>query len=164
MSEGNKEVLSLELLTAVSAQDTRLAEQLLRDGADINYEYQPTGYAKNTCLFEAIDSADLTTVKWVLEHGADPELYNENATTPLARAISAGLIEVVKYLLNHGANINGNSGMCGETPIMNALIENQIEILKYLIIRGADPYIKDYDGKDWFFHARSYGFRLDVDL
>jgi ankyrin repeat protein len=60
----------------------------------------------NAPLFHAINSARPALVKWLLQHGADPNTpikTKEGAMTPVSAAICSAQPEVALLLLQHGA-------------------------------------------------------------
>ncbi|HEX8028626.1 MAG TPA: ankyrin repeat domain-containing protein [Vicinamibacterales bacterium] len=88
---------------------------LLDRGADIS---RSAGPASVSPMFLAAGDTDPTILKLLLEHGADPAVEDENGTTPLARAVSAGTfhgpdrpmfggcrVETVRALVAHDARL-----------------------------------------------------------
>jgi ankyrin repeat protein len=58
-------------------------------------------------------------VRRLLEHGADPNICNNDHTTPLHEASSRGLLEVARLLLSYGAKVDEKDRE-GKTPFQVA--------------------------------------------
>jgi cytohesin len=81
--------------------DFAFAGLLLARGADLN----PQVWRDETLLHVAIHEGRLSTAKWLLERGADPNTVREkDAWTPLHQAASRGVSSIVTELLRHGAD------------------------------------------------------------
>ncbi|CAB4029249.1 Ankyrin repeat-containing domain, partial [Paramuricea clavata] len=85
----------------------------------------------------AVLSGSLEIVKYLVEHGADVNLYASRSDSPLHTAASSGSLEIVKYLVEHGANVNLNSSIVG-TALHSAASSASLEIVKYLVEHGAN--------------------------
>jgi ankyrin repeat protein len=59
-----------------------------------------------TPLFNAVNSGNLATVKYLIEQGTDINAKDYKNETPLFHAVKNGNLKVIKYLLEHGADIN----------------------------------------------------------
>lgn len=91
-------------------------------------------------------------VKLLLDHGADPNVPNNEGCTSLIFASEHGNIEAVKLLLEYGANPNPNN--CRWLPLISSIrqldITSNIEIIKLLLAYGADPKYKTSYGTTAF--------------
>jgi ankyrin repeat protein len=86
-------------------------------------------------------------IKYLLEHGANPELRNERGLSVLHLAVSHDHLsggyrqrEVTKLLLTHGADPNSMDGN-GLTCLNSAM--HDVELVRLLIEYGADIYRGD---------------------
>lgn len=122
------------LMTAVSYGDATSAEAWLREGADVN-----NTDADLPPLAAAAQSRHPNVVKVLLDHGADPNMFDPGRSyrTPLMAAVSQGDLEATQALLDHGANLNA-AGQQGYTPIMDASRFGTPEVVRALLARGAD--------------------------
>jgi ankyrin repeat protein len=77
-------------------------ERLLGKGVDLNAR---AGYGQ-TALFEAVFSQQVETVRFLLEHGADPRLVSDDGAGPLFYACVSGNLEIVELLIQYGADVN----------------------------------------------------------
>lgn len=165
---GNSKSASLEsvqLFEAVCAGDVALAQQLIEANANVDY-YQPASanYSGESCLVAAIDTDNIEMVELLLNHGADPNLQDENSNTPLALAIAAGNVKAVETLINYGVDINFQSGTNKNTPLIEAIREDQDTIFHLLLSRGANPRVKNYNGENTFAFAKRNWWQLPPEL
>jgi ankyrin repeat protein len=91
--------LGSNLLTSVALGDWEAATRLLRE--------DPQEVERNGLLHLMAKRNDLGAVKWLLDHGVDPNVrwnHWDAAVTPLHLAVLAGHAEAVKMLLVAGAD------------------------------------------------------------
>jgi ankyrin repeat protein len=90
-------------------------------------------------LFNAVKTGDLTTVKQLIESGADVNTSNAFNENLLFIAAHYGEIKIVHYLLSKNANLQQTN-----TGNMNALhtscIRGHLEVVKILCEAGLDPH------------------------
>ncbi len=93
-------------------------------------------------LYQAARMGDITTVKELIDKGADVNgkggggiLNDDNA---LSIACLAGHTDVVKLLLAKGANVNTAHGNMGWTPLSSAAWKGHTDIVNLLLDKGAD--------------------------
>lgn len=96
-----------ELRDALMNRDFVRAEHLLRSGANIN-TYTDCGESLlDDLVGEIWDQADrAVVVRFMLEHGADPQLLTSDGTGPLFAAVIAQDTDVVRLRLEYGADPN----------------------------------------------------------
>jgi hypothetical protein len=93
-------VLQRTLVSAVSSGKHSIVEQLLTRGISPN-----TGPEK-LALSEAVIHKDITSLKLLLEFGADPDLKAADGSSPLRYACQHGREEEARLLLEYGADPN----------------------------------------------------------
>ena len=153
-----------------------LIELLLQRGADPNVrmkEVPPirrdflriTGslawvdFTGQTPFLRAALSADTTTMRLLVEHGADPNLPTLAGTTPLMAAAGVNWVvaqtytesiparlDAVKLCLGLGADVNATNSM-GLTALLGAVNRGSNDIIELLVARGARLDIKDKEGR-----------------
>jgi len=104
-------------------------------------------------------SGDVTVIKLLIAHGADPKIPTEGGTTALMAAAGinwvvdqtydegqAQLLEAVKLCLELGMSVNDVNSM-GLTAIHGAANRGSDEIIKFLFEKGAKLDAKDKEGR-----------------
>lgn len=114
---------------------TECLDLLLKYGADLNFSGQPYG---NTALDFNVRWTEGRGVRWLLEHGADPNVRsNYNRDTALHAATERNRdAEMVRLLLDHGADPNATDRF-GATPLAAAVAQRNEPVVKLLNARGA---------------------------
>ncbi len=87
------------LTGAVSQRHARVADLLLRHGAEVDHVYEGT----LTPLLVASSQGDLNLVRLLLERGADPNLGGMDGKSALDLAKEKGSREIAEVLRQHGA-------------------------------------------------------------
>jgi ankyrin repeat protein len=141
----------------------RIVKFLLNKGANPNPNTKPVG--ESSPLLEALAAGDETSVKLLIQHGADAKATAdqgltlavttkcENSLELLASKITDkeaytmgllntavfGDLKAVRLMLDHGADVNAFDPF-GKTPLMYASISDvfPVDVVKLLIDRGAD--------------------------
>jgi ankyrin repeat protein len=120
---------------AAQWDDLKMAEMLLRDGANV----RATNRAGATAMTLACINGSAAMIKLLLDSGADPNgAVLLNGETPLMMAARTGNPGAVKVLLDTGALVNAKETLRGTTPLMWAVSQNNFEAARVLIARGAD--------------------------
>lgn len=97
-------------------------------------------YVGDTPLLNAIAFDNLELVRFLLKHGADPNVTVNDGYTCLLTAIesdAAESIPIVAELIQAGANIH-TTGTNGWTPLHMAAVRGYVEKARLLIQAGAD--------------------------
>lgn len=108
-----------------------------------------------TPFFRAALSGDVTTMKMLLDKGADPKIATQEGTTALMAAAGinwaggqtytespASLLEAVKLCYEKGIDVNAANSM-GLTAVFGAANRGSNDILEFLYEHGAKLDIKD---------------------
>jgi ankyrin repeat protein len=104
-------------------------------------------------------SGDVTAMRLLLQHGADPKIATFSGTTPLMAAAGVNwvynqtytegepaLLEAVKLCVELGMDVNATNSM-GLTPAMGAANRGSNTIIDYLVSKGARLDLKDATGR-----------------
>ena len=135
---------STELLYLTLARgNMKGAELLLELGMDIN-AYLPPSSSETTVLqtFCMEDEVNLAAIRFLLEHGANPDAGL--SFPPLMSAQARGHDDLVQLLLQHGANpdtMNPQINPGRNTPLHSVCAQRKVDILarvKALLESGAD--------------------------
>ncbi|KAF4345847.1 ankyrin 1 [Fusarium beomiforme] len=109
--------------------------------SQINIDY--VSDSKFTALYLSVIGGNHTTVKLLLEKGADPnmgipDIYTgDDQWTPLVAATDDGFKKCIRLLLDNGANPN-LSGPSGP-PLHWAVMRGRVDIVDMLLEAGANP-------------------------
>ena len=154
-----------------SADPLPLIRKLLEAGAEVDTYVDRTPVSRRnfggsprirfaTALMRAAYSGDVTLVRLLLDHGADPLVRNSDNETPLLAAAGYGWIDgysqgrsneerlaTIRLLVELGADVNWacNDGI---TPLMVAANFGVVEIVQYLVDQGADLAAHDLGKKN----------------
>ncbi len=114
-----------------------------------------------TPFLRAAQSGDLTLMRRLLEHGADPDIPTLHGITPLMVAAGVGWVhgvthewspsetlEAVAFLLELGADVNARDSLDGRTALMGAAHKGAPEVVQLLVDHGADLTIRDIGSRD----------------
>ena len=148
-----------------------LMKALIDKGANVNARitkklwFRPTshdqmwiGTAGSTPFWRAAQANDITAMKLLIAHGADPKIATYEGVTPLMVAAGLGWagnfstnapgttpLEAVKYCVELGLDINAPQDIVGGyTALMGAAYIGNNELVEYLVKSGAklDPHNK----------------------
>lgn len=128
-------------LIFLAARQARLdlIELLIAHGAELQ--------AVDTGIFIAL--ADLTVMRYLLEHGVSATQLGKSRFPPLvyvARADKAESPAKVQLLLEYGADVNA-VGLHGRTALHHAAKAGHHRVYTLLLEHGADPLLRDEEGK-----------------
>ena len=116
-------------------------------------------YTGQTPFLTASLAADLTVMRLLLKHGADPNIGTFEGTTPLMAAAGvnwvydqtfdegpAARLEAVKLCHQLGNDVNAVNSM-GLTALMGAANRGSDDIITFLVEKGAKLDVKDKEGR-----------------
>jgi ankyrin repeat protein len=116
-------------------------------------------FTGQTPFLRAALAGDLTVMRLLLKHGADPKISTFAGTTPLMAAAGVNwvvdqtydegkdaLLEAVKLCYELGLSVNDVNSM-GVTALMGAANRGSDEIIQYLVDKGAKLDPRDKEGR-----------------
>ena len=144
--------INLELIDAANHANTKKVRTLLAKGANPNTELLSIDKQKKAFpLIIAIKNSSKEITQALLENGANPNISDFDAHTPLIYAAEQGNLEIVKLLLAKGADINGIAKGTPfdpsyyATPLLYATEKGHKEVVEFLLNNGADKGFMAYD-------------------
>jgi ankyrin repeat protein len=115
-----------------------------------------------TPFLRAAQSGDVTLMKLLLDHGADPKVATAHGVTALAAASGIGWVEgitfewsaaqsleAVKMCLDLGIDVNAADDE-GRTALHGAAHKGRVEVIKLLVDHGANLEAHDKGSRDTF--------------
>lgn len=127
----------MDVIAVLSLRDWQAAERLLRDNAGL---IKPPGAAVGALHLMAKRN-DVPAVKWLLEHGAEPNARwaHWNAeVTPLHLAAMQGHVEIVRLLLHAGADPGIRDSAHDSDPLGWAEFFQRPDVVQILKRHGAN--------------------------
>src|SRR5205085_5974304 len=116
-------------------------------------------FTGQTPFLRAAYSGDLSVMRLLLKHGADPKIATFAGTTPLMVAAGVNwvvdqtydegqknLLDAVKLCYELGMSVNDVNSM-GITAVMGAANRGSDEIIEWLVSKGARLDVKDKEGR-----------------
>ncbi len=106
-------------------------------------------------LTNAVHSNAPASVRWILEQGVQPDIQDDEGSSPLISAVEMcdhppgtdntnTVLEIITLLLDHGADPNFRVSL-NRTALHAAAYRGTPEVVRYLLERGADPHVYDTD-------------------
>jgi ankyrin repeat protein len=133
--------------SAEDKKDRATAVNVLRVLSEAGADLKAADNEGVTPLHVAARAGYVETLRFLLDHGGDPNRPNAKRETPLFLSIVAFLdrFPKVKLLIAKGANVN-SPGPGGTTPLMLAAKTRSREVLLYLLQQKADANAVDEVG------------------
>jgi ankyrin repeat protein len=124
---------------AVNGMNLEAVQVLLEHNADTNSR-QITGNTSLSLILEyrVWKGQVVDIVHRLLEHGADPNIPDNDHRTALHEASSRGLLDATRLLLSYRAKID-EKDRSGRTPFQLAASKGHHEVTKLLLEHGAVP-------------------------
>jgi len=133
---------SVPLFYAIKYRNRYALQELLVNGADVNYKN-----SKNVnSLHMAVFKKDPTLVRMLMKYTKNIDAVTSQGSTALHYACNLQLDEIVMILLDNGAKQNIVEYGYDFYPIFYSVVQNNVTISKILIDTGADPNWQDYLG------------------
>lgn len=131
------------LIGAVAQNDLVAAEQLLKQGHDVNGR-DAAGF---TPLMIAAGLGCVQMTELLLTAGADPTMVDTRmGATALHKAAQSGVVDVARLLVNRGAFLDAQAPTLGNTPLIDAVWHKHPAMVGYLVERGARLEIRNRFG------------------
>ncbi|KAI4145852.1 MAG: hypothetical protein LQ341_002241 [Variospora aurantia] len=144
---------------AISSKAVEVIHLLLDKGADIEAKtfttniWNLTRRNEATPLFLAAGEQE-STVKALMDRGADLRCRNMNGEMPIHVACWRGYASTVKRMLDAGIDIEERDHLYEETPLLKAASTGQTLVLKLLLDRGANMDALTQYGRNALVHAQ----------
>lgn len=94
-----------------------------------------------TALFRAADADNAENAKWLIDHGADPNIPTTRGEQPLDRALLLGYMKVARTLCENGGSPNAMSED-GMTVLVHTISRGKPEAVDFLLAQRFDPNAK----------------------
>lgn len=135
------------LIYAASINQSAIIHLLARHGADINASLRG-----QTALYTATSRGHIDSVKALLERGANLNLGDETAGSPLMVAIDKRYEPIALFLIRHGARLD-SVDLRGQTPLVKAIHVKNPALVREILRRGSDSNQTDKSGDTPLMHA-----------
>jgi ankyrin repeat protein len=148
--------------------DFELIQHLIALGSDVNIQ----GYNGITPLHRASQAGNLRVAKLLLDHGADPNIFDKyrgpigyaySSGTPLQYAIDSPNKEMVKFLVERGAKLNRKDSR-GNTELHLTALMGNTDLTKFLIEHGSDVNALNNYNHTALYYAAKHGYRSVADV
>ena len=129
------------LLNAGGYCNEAIATALLKFGADINERTSDGGGVLHIGLYSFEAEKDSQWFDFLLNHGADLEMEDNEGITPFAFAMQFEKLSLMDYLLSRGVDPDGINQKT-MPPLMVTVLRNQPQSARLLLKYHADPTIR----------------------
>ncbi|OHT08235.1 hypothetical protein TRFO_23312 [Tritrichomonas foetus] len=93
-------------------------------------------------VFLAVRWGNTDILELLLNHNANPNIYNKSATSPLHLCVEFHAADAARLLLMKGADPNYQNND-GQTPFHVAVVNGDVQLSQIFYESGADPEIRD---------------------
>lgn len=145
------------LVKAIQDGNLALAEELIQEGADVNYR-QEEGFGY-TPLHHAVVHNHPDAIRLLTKNGADFAITDNNGYSPVHTSINNYRPECLEVLASVGAPLDAPGELCGKTPLFYAVVDNKHEAVKFLIQKGCNVHQVSDQGETLLHKAAFYGNR-----
>lgn len=149
------------LIFAVKAKSFELVRMFLT--REINVD-EKNSRGETALYWACRENADTAIVSFLLENGADANVYIIERESCLFMSCRSNNFAVVKLLLEHGANPNFVSPNSGLTPLHSACLQGSLEMVQLLLLHKAFPHPLTDTNLSPLFIAVESGHKNIVDL
>jgi ankyrin repeat protein len=128
---------------AAAAGNIPALDLLLAHGVDVNHAWATDGSATLYAILHWAKTA--VGVRWLLEHGADPDpVFASNGETPLHVVAASWDAALAEDLVSRGADI-ARPRADGRTPYAVAELNGNRDVAAWLLAHGAPSELSDVD-------------------
>ena len=131
-----------KLIGACQGGDWGVVRELLV-GPSVVYINQVEHDGTSAIYFASVAGSQY--LKFMLEHGGDPNVQAQDARIPLHHASGMGLVDNVELLLRYGADVDATDQR-GWTALHCAAVTEQIHVMEQLLGAGAELNFAAVDG------------------
>ncbi|XP_071098527.1 uncharacterized protein [Haliotis cracherodii] len=122
-----------------------------------DFDINTRGWKGHTPLMLAVCGGHTDVVDFLVDHGADVNMMDNDGDGLLHLACEEGNLKMVKHVISYSdINLRDNFGW---TPLSMAAVEGKFAVFKYLKGLGADLTLKDRAGDDVYTQALQGGCR-----
>lgn len=129
------------------------AEQLLKDGSDVNAR---NGEGETPLHVAAKWGGHIEVARLLIAHKADLNARNNDGRTALWSAAAGGHINLIVLLLENGADVNAEDKN-RNCPLSGAIMNNRYGVVPLLLSHGANPTVSDLSGDSMLDRAAIQG-------
>ena len=125
------------LLSACQNEDLQQIKDLVNISNSTKVDINALDSYGRYPLLISCRKGNLNIIKYLIEHGADPNVHNINDYTSIMAACHYGHLDVVKLLMEYGANLHLVNKL-GDSALFISYKYGHYDITKYLLDSGID--------------------------